>query len=151
MNTLTVYRSGIYITKRLLFSHKTTAPQRNTFEETMPISEFEEHRLESLLKKFCDEKGPPAHIRDQLQWGSRIDPVQQTVELFEIRPYFMDASRKIESKFAKAAYVKTSKTWKVYWMRGTGKWTKYDPCPKVKAIEKFLKVVREDKFHCFFG
>ena len=91
-----------------------------TLEAPMPISEFEQHRLESILKKFCDEQGPPTHIRDQLQWGFRIDPEQQTVELFEIRPYFMDTSRKIESKFAKAAYVKTSKTWKVYWMRGTG-------------------------------
>ncbi|MGE4536191.1 MAG: DUF3024 domain-containing protein [Desulfovibrio sp.] len=90
----------------------------------MAISEFEQHRLERPLKKFCDEKGPTGHIRNQLQWGFRIAPVQQTVELFEIRPYFMDASRKIESKFAKAAYAKTSKTWKVYWMRGTGNWTK---------------------------
>lgn len=117
----------------------------------MAISEFEQHRLESILRKFCDEKGPPAHIRDQLQWGFRLDTGQQTVELFEIRPYFTDASRKIENKFAKAAYVKTSKTWKVYWMRGTGNWTKYDPCPKVKTIEEFLKVVKEDEFYCFFG
>ncbi len=120
-------------------------------QDRMAISEFEQHRLESILKKFCDEKGPPAHIRDQLQWGFRVDPDQQTVELFEIRPYFMDASRKIESKFAKAAYVKTSKTWKIYWMRGTGNWTKYAPCPKMKTIEEFLKVVKEDEFHCFFG
>ena len=120
-------------------------------QDRMAISEFEEHRLETILKKFCDKQGPPTHIRDQLQWGFRIDPGQQTVELFEIRPYFMDASRKIESKCSKAAYVKTSKTWKVYWMRGTGNWTKYDPCPKVKTIEDFLKVVKEDEYHCFFG
>ena len=117
----------------------------------MAISEFEQHRLESILKGFFDEKAPPANIRDQLQWGFRIDPEQQTMELFEIRPYFMDASRKIESKFAKTVYVKTSKTWKVYWMRGTGNWTKYDPCPKVKTIEEFLKVVKADEFNCFFG
>ena len=117
----------------------------------MPISEFEKYRLESILKQFCDEKGPPPHIHDQLQWGFKVDPVQQTVELFEIRPYFLDARRKIESKFAKATYVKTSKTWKVYWMRGTGKWTKYDPWPKVKTIDEFLSIVKEDAFHCFFG
>jgi len=79
----------------------------------MAIREFEEHRLEILLKKFSDEKGPPPVIHDQLQWGFRIDPDHQTVELFEIRPYFMDASRKIERKLAKAAHVKTSKTWEV--------------------------------------
>jgi len=32
------------------------------------------------------------------------------VELFETRLYSMDANRKIESKFVKAASVKTSKT-----------------------------------------
>lgn len=125
--------------------------KNTTFEDQMAISEFELHRLGSLLKKFCDEQGPPPDIRDQLQWGFRIDPEQQTVELFEIRPYFMDASRKIESKFAKAVYVKTSKTWKVYWMRGSGKWTKYDPYTKVKTNKEFLKIVREDEIHCFFG
>lgn len=115
----------------------------------MALSEFETHRLDSMLQRFCDEQGPSPAIRDQLQWGFRIDPGKQTVELFEIRPYFRDASRKITSKFAKAAYVKTA--WKIYWMRGTGNWTKYDPCPTTKTIEDFLRIVKQDAFHCFFG
>jgi hypothetical protein len=117
----------------------------------MPISEFETHRLEKLLQRFCDEQGPSADIRDMLQWGFRIDPEGQGIELYEIRPYFMDASRKIESMIAKATYVKTSKSWKVYWMRGNMKWTRYEPCPNVKTAEAFLRLVKEDAFHCFFG
>ena len=68
-----------------------------------------------------------------------------------IRPHFMQPSKKIEHMIAKAAYVKKTKTWKIYWMRGNLKWTRYDPCPEVGAIEEFLKVVREDAFCCFFG
>jgi len=83
--------------------------------------------------------------------GSKINSDQHSVGLFEIRPYFLDASRKIKSKTVKAAYVKTFKTWKVYWIRRTSSWTKYDPCPKVKAIEEFINIVKEDEFHCFFG
>ena len=52
---------------------------------------------------------------------------------------------------AKAAYVKKSKTWKAYWRRGNLKWDRYDPYPKVGTVEEFLKVVREDAFHSFFG
>ena len=62
----------------------------------MPISEFEYARLEKLLQKFCEEQGPPAHLRDQLRWGFRVDQEKQTIELFEIRPHFMQKGKLIE-------------------------------------------------------
>ncbi|MEL7640033.1 MAG: DUF3024 domain-containing protein [Solidesulfovibrio sp.] len=117
----------------------------------MPISEFEHARLEKLLQKFCEEQGPPAHIRDQLRWGFRVDQEKQTIELFEIRPHFMHKGKLIEGMVAKAAYVKKAKVWKVYWMRGNMKWTRYEPCPEVQTAEEFLRVVKEDAWNCFFG
>lgn len=117
----------------------------------MPISEFEHARLEKLLQKFCEEHGPPAHLQDQLRWGFRVDQEKQTIELFEIRPHFMHKGKLIEGMVAKAAYVKKSKTWKVYWMRGNMKWTRYEPYPEAQTVEDFLKVVKEDAWNCFFG
>ncbi|MBG0775266.1 MAG: DUF3024 domain-containing protein [Desulfovibrionaceae bacterium] len=117
----------------------------------MAISEFEQHRYENLLKGFCEKQGPPPHLRDKLQWGFTVDSAKQTVELFEIRPYFAGPSRKVHNPIAKANYVKAQKAWKVYWMRGTGKWVGYELCPAVRTIEEFLKVVKEDAYCCFFG
>lgn len=117
----------------------------------MPISEFEHARVERLLSRFCEEQGPPVHIRDQLRWGFRVDPDLQTVELFEVRPHFRLENKSVELPVAKASWVKKTKTWKLYWMRGNLKWTRYEPCPEAKTIEEVLRVVKEDAYCCFFG
>lgn len=117
----------------------------------MAISEFEVHRYEKILEQFCDEQGPPKDIQDQLKWGYSVSPENQSVELFEIRPYFMDASKKIEIPIAKASYVKSKNKWKVYWMGGNRKWLRYEPCPDAKTLDEFLKVVKDDAHGCFFG
>jgi len=117
----------------------------------MPISEFEHARLEKLLQEFCEKQGPPPEIREQLKWGFKIDPEKQLVELFEIRPHFMEPSQIIQSPIARTRYVKAQVNWKVYWMRGTGKWVPYEPCPSVRAFEDFLKLVKADEYHCFLG
>ena len=117
----------------------------------MTISEFEQHRCESLLKDFCEKQGPPPHLYHQLKWGFEVDPETQVVELFEIRPHFMESSRKIQSPIAKAKYVKAQANWKIYWMRGTGKWVLYEPCPSVHTFETFLDLLKDDEYGCFFG
>jgi hypothetical protein len=56
-----------------------------------------------------------------------------------------------EHPFAKATYVKTTGTWKVFWQRADLRWHGYEPVPHVGSVEKFLAVVDEDKYGCFFG
>ena len=46
----------------------------------MAISEFEIKRCEKELDKFLTKTRPPAHMRDQLDLGYRID--NQSVEIF---------------------------------------------------------------------
>lgn len=117
----------------------------------MPISEFEQARLNKLLQQFCDEQGPPPAIRDQVKWTFKVDPDKQSVELFEVRPHFASPGKISEMPSAKARYVKKSKSWKVYWMRRDLKWHIYPDYPEVATIEEFLKVVKEDEYGCFFG
>lgn len=115
----------------------------------MAISEFEEKRCEREIKKFMDIKRPPPHIRNQLDFGYRI--VNQSVELFEVRPEWRNPESKIEIPFAKATYVKKHKHWKIYWQRKDLKWHAYGPVPEVEFFEEFLEVVAEDEHGCFFG
>ena len=115
----------------------------------MPISEFEVKRCEKEIQKFLDARRPPAHIRDKLDFGYRIE--NQSVELFEVRPQWNNPQNKIEIPFAKATYVKKEKLWKIYWQRQDLKWHRYTPAPTVKYFEEFLSIVNEDANACFFG
>lgn len=117
----------------------------------MTISEFKSHRYEKMLQEFCKAQGPPPEIHDKLKWGFLLDPKNQSVILLEIRPQFREPSKKIEIPIAKARYIKSSKIWKVYWMRGNGKWLLYEPCPTTRTLEEFLSLIKEDAHCCFFG
>ncbi len=115
----------------------------------MTISEFEIKRCERELEKFMADKRPPAHIRNELDFGYRIE--DQSVVLFEIRPEWRNPENKIEMPIAKTTYVKSKKVWKVFWQRADLKWYSYEPNPTVKYFEEFLSLVGEDKHACFFG
>jgi spore coat polysaccharide biosynthesis protein SpsF (cytidylyltransferase family) len=115
----------------------------------MALSEFEIKRTESLVEKFIEKRRPSPEIRDQLDLGFRIKG--QSVEIFEIRPVWNNPKKKIEESVAKATFVKTNKSWKIYWKRADLKWHRYDPDPEVDYIEDFLKIVGEDEFCCFWG
>ena len=115
----------------------------------MAISEFEIKRCEREVEKYLDERRPPAHVRNQLDFGYRIE--NQSVELFEIRPQWNKPEVKLEIPFAKATFVKKEKLWKIYWQRQDLKWHRYTPAPSIQYFEEFLSIVSEDKKACFFG
>ena len=115
----------------------------------MSLTEFEIKRCERDIAIFMDAHRPPAHIRDELDFGYRIE--NQSVELFEVRPYWQDSSKKMESSIGKATYIKSKNHWKVYWQRADLKWHAYEPDPIVETFSEFLKLVAEDKYACFFG
>ena len=114
----------------------------------MAFSQTEKVMIEAVLAAFVERRRPPVHLRDKLEHGFRMDG--QAIELFEVRPRFDDKTRKTQLSFAKARYVKTAKAWKVYWMRGNGRWWPYQP-GQVKKVEDFIRLVEEDKDNCFFG
>ncbi len=115
----------------------------------MALSEFEIKKCEKSVGEFMKKRRPPAHVRNELDLGFRIQG--QSVEIFEIRPMWRDPEKKIEEAVAKATYVRTQKVWKVYWQRADLKWHSYDPAPEVKSLEEFLDIVDRDEYACFFG
>jgi len=115
----------------------------------MAFNELEKKRCEKALSAFMEKHRPPPHIRSQLDLGYRVKG--QSVEIFEIRPDWRDPTRKIEAAVAKATYVRTQATWKVFWQRADLKWHRYDPDAEVDSIEAFLRIVGADDHCCFFG
>ena len=101
------------------------------------------------LENYIEKHRPPEHIRPELDIGYRIE--NQSIYLFEIRPQWNNPSVIRHLDFAKTTFVKTKSTWKVFWIRANGKWYPYDPKSTVKSLDQFLKLVEEDKYHCFKG
>ena len=115
----------------------------------MAISEFEIKRTEKLVGQFVENRRPEPHIRSQLDIGFRLDG--QSFEIFEIRPQWNNPSKTIEGPVAKATYVKSRKTWKLFWKRADNQWHSYKSFPTSKSLEKILEAIDTDEFGCFWG
>lgn len=115
----------------------------------MAFSEFETKRVNKAVAAYIEERRPPEYIRPELDLAYRLQG--QSVEIFEVRPCFRGTDKVMENPVAKATYVKKHKTWQVYWQRADLKWHSYKPSPEVDSIEKFLALIDEDEYGCFFG
>ena len=115
----------------------------------MALTELERRRYEKAVSEFIEVRRPPPDVRPKLDLGFRLDG--QSVEIFEVRPYWRDANERIEDPVAKATYVKRADEWRVYWQRADLKWHRYEPHPTASTIDEFLQVVDEDAYCCFFG
>lgn len=115
----------------------------------MAFSELERRRIEKAVAAYVEEKRPAPHIRPKLGIGFRL--AGQSVEIFEIRPYWRDETQIMEQSVAKATYVKSQKHWKIFWKRADLKWHGYEPTARVKKIKDFLKLVEDDHYGCFWG
>ena len=105
--------------------------------------------LDKSIERFINKRWPPEEIRNQLDLGYTYQ--NHVIEIFEIRPQFLDKSETVRTPVAKARFVKSQSLWKIYWMRGNGSWVAYDPQSEVKTVDEFLEIVDEDAFACFFG
>ncbi|QRY57236.1 DUF3024 domain-containing protein [Sphingobacterium siyangense] len=106
--------------------------------------------IEIQLKSFVDSRRPKdVEVRKKLDFGYSWDG--QKAILFEIRPQWNDPSNILELPFAKLRFVKASKIWKLYWMRGSGKWETYEPKPESTNLQLLLDEINHDGYACFFG
>jgi len=115
----------------------------------MAFSELETKKLEKTVGQFIEKLRPLPHIRSELDLAFRIR--EQSVEIFEVRPFWRDLTKKMEHPVAKATYVKSQGIWKVFWQRADLKWHRYEPNPEVVTLEEFLALVERDQYACFFG
>jgi hypothetical protein len=115
----------------------------------MAISDTFRKQIITIMDEYLNKTRPPVHLREKLDISYRIE--NQSVEVFEIRPLYLNPSEKIEQPLAKATYVKRSGIWKIYWMRADLKWHRYEPVPDVDDLESFLSVIEDDHYGCFFG
>lgn len=114
----------------------------------MPFNDLERKRIEKAADAFLAAVRPPLHIRPQLDYDYTL--TRQTIELRELRPAWDNPANVTRRSFARATYVRTCDEWRVYWVRGSGKWHVYDP-PSAPSVQAFFDLIREDRLGCFFG
>jgi len=115
----------------------------------MALAKEQIEEIKQSAAKYMYYHRPPLEVRDQLDFGYRIE--DQNVYLFEIRPRWNKPEEKTESPVAKTTYIKSKGLWKIYWMRSNLKWYHYEPVPFVKTISDFFDLVEADELSCFFG
>jgi hypothetical protein len=113
------------------------------------LSDFEIKRCEKLVAEFIVRRRPPPQLRRDVDLAFRIKG--PNVELFEVRAHWTGRGKPIEHFIAKATYINSKRTWKIFWQRADLKWHSYKPRPEVGTIEDFLFIVQKDDHACFFG
>lgn len=115
----------------------------------MAFNDIELQKIKNAVESTFMAQRPPLHLRSELDFSYRI--VNQSIELFEVRPHWRDKTQLMETPVAKLTFVKSQKAWKLYWMRQDLKWHGYQPLPMAKEIEILLAEVLRDPLGCFFG
>ena len=115
----------------------------------MAFSELERTANLKSLRWFLDVTRPPEEIRPQLDIGYAV--VGQTVDVFEIRPDWKDATTTRHTPVARVKYVRTKQHWVLYWMRADLKWHSYQLGDEHRTLMSALKTVKSDPHGCFFG
>lgn len=111
-----------------------------------PIIDINEFAIKKLVESLRPED---IKIREQLDIGYSFDGT--TFLLYEIRPVWGDPKTIQHLEFAKIKYYKAKNSWKLYWMRASGKWESFEPFPESTYLEKMIEVIKTDKHGCFFG
>ncbi len=115
----------------------------------MALSSQQTEQVTKMMDAWLEQNRPPETIRPKLDIGWRIE--NQSVFIFEIRPHWRDKSIIKQSDNAKASWVQSSATWKIYWMRQNLKWHPYEPLPQTGNLQLFLLEYEKDPFGCFRG
>lgn len=114
----------------------------------MAFNNLQHLEIIEKLENFMESIRPPENLRSKVDCSYKI--TDQSVILFTVRENLQKIGNKKELEVAKCTYVIKHGYWKVFWMRANEKWYPYDPRPKVSTLDKFLKLVKEDKYHCFW-
>lgn len=102
-----------------------------------------------IMENYLERARPKPEIRHKVDLSYEIN--EQSITIFEIRPFWNNPKEKVKSDIAKTTYVKSKNHWKVFWKRANGNWDPYSPEPTVQKLSDFIRLVEEDKYHCFFG
>jgi hypothetical protein len=114
----------------------------------MALSEIELKLIENTVGKMCQRRSP-ALLRDELKITYKI--INHSVEVYEQRARWKKPEEWTNMGVAKFLYTRTTKKWKLYWMRQDLKWHLYGVLPESTTIATLVEEVDKDPHGAFFG
>ncbi|WDE04359.1 DUF3024 domain-containing protein [Thalassomonas viridans] len=75
----------------------------------------------------------------------------QSIEVFERHHDETLTKGYFDYSVAKITFVNTTQQWKIYWMRGSLRWTSYRRVSQVATIHEALTVIDADEDRLFWG
>ena len=114
----------------------------------MAFAEIELARIEKIVGGFCRAK-TNHEFRNELRLEYSVN--RHDVEIYEVRPDWMDPSKEMHTPVAKVKYVRTANEWRLYWMRADLKWHRYEPFEPTRDLQEIVDAVGRDEYCCFFG
>ncbi len=115
----------------------------------MAFSELEIKRIEKTMAQYLSRHRPPEHIRPQLDIGWRL--TGQSVEIFDRRPTWDNPAEILERSFVKITFVRTTRQWKLFWMRQDLRWHGYEPALHNRTLNAAIAEIEADPYGCFGG
>ncbi len=114
----------------------------------MAFTDIDYQKIKKAVGGFCIKK-TPAHLKDQLRY--EYDVSGHNVIIYEVRPAWNRKDEYTKLPMAKITYVNARKIWKLYWMRASGKWEKYEPQETASDLNALIREIDKDPYGCFFG
>jgi hypothetical protein len=114
----------------------------------MAFSEIELKFIENTVGKMCHRRSPE-HLKGQIRIIYKV--INHSVEVCEQRPGWKKPEEWTSTGVAKFIYARTTRKWKLYWMRQDLKWHLYEPLPESTTIDRLVVEVDKDPHGAFFG
>ncbi|MFT6924575.1 MAG: hypothetical protein ACJAZP_000133 [Psychromonas sp.] len=113
----------------------------------MAFTETEKNEYEHLVSNLIENRRRQA-IENGFDLGYLFN--NQSIELFEIHPSSHHKQGFFHSSVAKITFIRTTKIWKISWMRGSLEWKGYRINSKINKLSEALFIVNEDPDGCFW-
>lgn len=116
----------------------------------MALSKSEIAQFQSAVDRYLETHRPPSYVRGEIDFRARVRG--QSVEIYKICPGARGRPGSIRKDgVAKATYVKSRGTWKLYAQGEDLNWRRFDPDKEYPSLEAILSIVERDKQGCFYG
>jgi hypothetical protein len=112
------------------------------------FNDIEKQRIKKIVGGFC-RKRIPDHQRTQVKLFYEVKNYE--VKIIESRSSSPNSHIWIDTPIARLLYDPDSLHWHLYWMRGTGRWQKYNGLEPTNSLNAVIDEIAIDPFLLFWG
>jgi hypothetical protein len=114
----------------------------------MVFTELELRRIDKTVGELCRRFSSPQYAHElRLVY----DIVDHNVAIWEERSPWRGEGGWSRQGIAKFRYLRSRKTWTLYWMRADRKWHVFEPAAPTNDLDALVAVVAENRSGAFFG